>query len=79
MTLFDFNERFPKKEAHLKLPWVHAIISNSKRNLLGVHHSIGKEYLQNYLNEFTYKLNRRTFQSDLFDRMIVAGAHDTWY
>jgi ribosomal protein L37AE/L43A len=69
----------PKKEAHIKLPWVHAVISNSKRNLLGVHHSIGKDFLQNYLNEFTYKLNRRTFYSDLFDRMIVAGAHDTWY
>ena len=69
----------PQKEAHLKLPWVHAVISNAKRNLLGVHHSIGKGFLQNYLNEFVYKLNRRTFESDLFDRMIVAGAHDTWY
>jgi len=69
----------PQKEAHIKLPWVHTVIANSKRQLLGVHHSIGKEFLQNYLNEFTYKLNRRTFQSDLFDRMIVAGAHDTWY
>jgi ISXO2-like transposase domain/Transposase zinc-ribbon domain len=69
----------PKDEAHIKLPWVHTVIANSKRQLLGVHHSIGRDFLQNYLNEFTYKLNRRTFQSDLFDRMIVAGAHDTWY
>jgi ribosomal protein L37AE/L43A/transposase-like protein len=69
----------PQKEAHIKLPWVHSVISNSKRNLLGVHHSIGKAFLQNYLNEFTYKLNRRNFESDLFDRMIVAGANDTWY
>lgn len=69
----------PQKEAHIKLPWVHSVIGNAKRNLLGVHHSIGKGFLQNYLNEFVYKLNRRTFESDLFDRMIVAGAHDTWY
>jgi len=68
----------PQKEAHIKLPWVHTVIANSKRNLLGVHHSIGKQFLQNYLNEFTYKLNRRTFTSDLFDRMIVAGVNDTW-
>lgn len=68
----------PQKEAHIKLPWVHTVIANSKRNLLGVHHSIGKQFLQNYLNEFTYKLNRRTFDSDLFDRMIVAGVQDTW-
>ena len=69
----------PQKEAHIKLPWVHSVIGNAKRNLLGVHHSIGKGFLQNYLNEFIYKLNRRTFESDLFDRMIVAGAHDVWY
>jgi ribosomal protein L37AE/L43A/transposase-like protein len=69
----------PQKEAHIKLPWVHTVISNSKKQLLGVHHSIGKSFLQNYLNEFTYKLNRRTFESDLFDRMICAGSNDTWY
>lgn len=69
----------PQKEASKTLPWVHTVISNAKRLFLGIHHSIGKEYLQNYLNEYCYKLNRRNFQSDLFDRMIVAGVNDTWY
>lgn len=69
----------PSKEAHKKLPWVHTVISNAKRLFLGIYHSIGKGYLQNYLNEFCYKLNRRNFKGDLFDRMIVAGANDTWY
>jgi hypothetical protein len=69
----------PKKEAGKTLPWVHTVISNAKRLFLGIHHSIGREYLQNYLNEYCYKLNRRNFQSDLFDRMIVAGINDTWY
>ena len=69
----------PSKEAHKTLPWVHTVISNAKRLFLGVHHSIGKNYLQNYLNEYCYKLNRRNFTSDLFDRMLLAGANDTWY
>lgn len=69
----------PAKEAGKKLPWVHMIISNSKRLLLGVHHSIGKEYLQNYLNEFCYKLNRRYMNDNLFDRMLTIGANDVWY
>lgn len=69
----------PSKEAHKKLPWVHTTIANAKRLMLGVHHSIGKSYLQNYLNEFCYKLNRRHFQDDMFDRMIIAGANDTWF
>ena len=68
----------PSKEAHKTLPWVHTVISNAKRVFLDVHHSIGKDYLQNYLNEYCYKLNRRNFNSDLFDRMIIAGANDTW-
>lgn len=68
----------PQKEAHKKLPWVHTVISNAKRLFLGTHHSVNKKYLQNYLNEFTYKLNRRTFQTDLFDRMITCGINDTW-
>lgn len=66
-------------EAHNKLPWVHTVIANAKRGLLGIHHSIGTEYLQNYLNEFCYKVNRRNFTSDLFDRMIIAGVSETWY
>jgi ISXO2-like transposase domain/Transposase zinc-ribbon domain len=69
----------PSKKAHKALPWVHTVISNAKRLFLGVHHSISKDYLQNYLNEYCYKLNRRNFTSDLFDRMIIAGANDTWY
>lgn len=68
----------PKKEAHKILPWVHTVISNAKRNFLGIHHSVGKQYLQNYLNEYCYKLNRRYFKDDLFDRMISVGANDTW-
>lgn len=69
-------------EAHLKikstpeavekeLKWVHIAISNAKRNLLGIYHKISGKYLQNYLDEFIYKLNRRNFKS-LFDRLLVA-------
>ncbi len=45
----------------------------------GVHHSINKKYAQNYLNEFCYKINRRNFQSDLFDRALIAGAESVWF
>jgi hypothetical protein len=30
------------------------------------------KYLQAYLNEFCYKLNRRYFGEKLFDRLIIA-------
>lgn len=54
------------------LKWVHIAISNAKRNLLGIYHSVNEGYLQNYLNEFCYRLNRRRFGKRLFDRGIIA-------
>lgn len=48
------------------LKWVHKAISNPKRKLLGINHMITYKYLQNYLNEFVYKLNRRYFGNKSF-------------
>jgi len=71
--------RVPPEQAPKMLPWVHTVISNAKRLFLGIHHSVNQGYIQNYLDEFCYKLNRRNFESDLFDRVITAGITDTWY
>ncbi len=60
------------KEAHTVLPWVHSAIGNAKKVLQGLHHSIGKDYLQNYLNEFCYKYNRRYYKDMLLDRLLIA-------
>jgi transposase-like protein len=57
------------------LPWVHTMISNAKRRLLGIHFLIGKGYLQQYLNEFCYCVNRRYFGENIFDRLIIASIH----
>lgn len=69
----------PPKEASKVLPWVHTMISNSKRDLLGINHKIKDMYLQYYLNEFCYKTNRRYFGDKLFDRLAIAAMEDTWY
>jgi len=63
----------PKYEIGKTLPWVHIAISNAKRMLLDVFHDIKPEYLQNYLNEFCYKFNRRYFGENLFDRLMIAS------
>ena len=63
----------PAKEAGKALPWGHIAINNAKRLFLGVHHSIKREYLQNYLDEYCYKFNRRYFGEALFDRLLVAA------
>lgn len=60
------------------LKWVQIAISNAKRNLLGVYHKIKGKYLQLYLDEFCYKLNRRYFGNRLFHRLILAVAKSYW-
>lgn len=55
------------------LKWVHIAIGNAKRNFVGTYHKIKRKYLQLYLNEFIYKLNRRYFGERLFDRLVIAS------
>ena len=62
-----------KDEVSKALPWVHIAISNAKRMLLDIFHNIEPEYLQNYLNEFCYKFNRRYFGEQRFDRLMLAA------
>ena len=54
------------------LRWVHITIGNAKRDLQKFH-KIKRKYLQLYLNEFIYKLNRRYFGDRMFDRLVIAS------
>lgn len=68
-----------KKEISKLFPWVHTAISNAKKKLLGLHHQVKDGYMQNYLNEYCYKFNRRHFGEKLFDRLLVATLEAPWY
>jgi hypothetical protein len=58
------------------LRWVHITIGNAKRDLQKFH-KIKRKYLQLYLNEFIYKLNRRYFGDRMFDRLVIASITTT--
>jgi len=66
------------KEAAKVLPWVHTMISNAKRNLLGIHHMFSKRYHQDYLDMFCCKVNRRYMGDLLFDRLLFACASNNY-
>lgn len=70
------TEKSDAKTTKETLKWVHIAISNAKRTLLGNYHKIKRKYLQLYLNEFIYKLNRRYFGDKLFDRLVIANITD---
>ncbi|MEI7661285.1 MAG: IS1595 family transposase [Bacteroidota bacterium] len=72
------TEKSSKNTTKTTLKWAHIAISNAKRTFLGVYHKMSSDYLQNYLDEFAYKLNRRNF-ADLFERVIIAAVFPYWY
>ena len=59
--------------AHVSMPGVHRVSSLLKRWILGTHQgSILPAHLQSYLEEFTFRFNRRTSRSRglLFRRLL---------
>ena len=67
------SEKSNEQTTKETLKWVHIAISNAKRNFVGTYHKIKAKYLQLYLNEFVYKLNRRYFGERIFDRLVIAS------
>jgi len=56
--------RASRDVAHVVMPGVHRVASLLKRWLLGTHQgSVTQEHLQAYLEEFTFRFNRRTSRS----------------
>jgi transposase-like protein len=61
------------KDASTLLPRVHRVASLLKRWLLGTHQgAVSREHLDYYLDEFTFRFNRRTSQhrGKLFYRLV---------
>ena len=61
------------KMGHHLFPWVHVTLSNLKRFLLGTHHKVEPKHMKRYVAEFTYRLNRRSMETNLFERLIHAS------
>lgn len=75
VELYDMS----KHESGKILPWSSKAITNSKNLLKAIHHAIEASYLQNYLNEFCFKYNRRYFGEKVFDRLLIAAVSFVWY
>ncbi len=61
-----------KRKAHVILPHVHTYISNLKAFIQGTHHGLAETHLQQYLDEFCYRFNRRKKRQEMFDRLLLA-------
>jgi len=61
------------KVAEEYLPIVHLVFSNMKSWLLGCHHGVSPQHLQAYLNEFTFRFNRRFYPFNAFRSLLGIG------
>lgn len=68
-------ERGDGQVAEDYLPIIHLIFSNLKSWLNGVHHGVAPQHLQAYLNEFTFRFNRRFYPFNAF-RSLLGIASD---
>ncbi len=56
--------------AHLVLPWTHRVFSNLEHWALGTYHGLRRQHLQAYLDEFTFRFNRRHDRHAAFHRLL---------
>ena len=56
------------------MPMIHLVFSNLKTWLNGIHHGVSAKHLQAYLNEFTFRFNRRFYPFNAFRSLLgIAG------
>jgi len=60
-----------KTDTHL--PMIHIAFSNLKTWLMGTHHSVSKQHLPAYLNEFVFRFNRRFYPMTAFASILGIG------
>ena len=52
------------------LPIIHLVFSNLKAWINGTHHGVSADHLQAYLNEFTFRFNRRFYPHNSFRSLL---------
>jgi len=71
---YALAERGAPEVAAEYLPISHLVFSNLKTWLQGTHHGVSHQHLQAYLNEFTFRFNRRFYPFNAFRSLLgIAG------
>jgi transposase-like protein len=68
------TQRQPARTERI-LPRVHRVFGNLKTWLRGTHHGVGHQHLQAYLDEFTFRFNRRRTPMAAFQTLLGLGSH----
>jgi len=69
MELFNITQEKSEPDKNFKV--MHRCIQQLKSWIRGIHHRVNPEYLQGYLDEFCYRINRSIHKENIFDNLIV--------
>jgi len=64
-----------RTETLVQLPWVHTVAGNLKTWLRGIFHGVSPKHLPRYLDEFSYRFDRRWREKELFGFVLRRVAH----
>ena len=59
--------------AHVVMPAIHRVFANLKTWGLGVYHGLRRKHLKAYLDEFTFRFNRRRSRHAAFATLLSLG------
>lgn len=70
-------ERGDPQVAEEFMPIIHLVFSNLKTWLRGIHHGVSPQHLEAYLNEFTFRFNRRFYPFNAFRSLLGIASNVT--
>jgi transposase-like protein len=65
-----YNIAQEKSEPDKNFKVMHRCIQQLKSWIRGIHHSVSHDYLQGYLDEFCYRINRSIHKETIFDNLL---------
>jgi transposase-like protein len=66
--LYDITQEKSEPDKNFKV--MHRCIQQLKSWIRGIHHSVDHDYLQGYLDEFCYRINRSIHKETIFDNLL---------
>lgn len=66
--LYDITHQKSETDKNFKV--MHRCIQQLKSWITGIHHSVNHDYLQGYLDEFCYRINRSIHKETIFDNLL---------
>lgn len=77
---YDFKSNVKKFNSQSKSKWARIHRSNFNRLIVGIHHRVSLVYLQNYLDEFCFRINHKNNLKSMFDTYLnTIVKHCLWY